>query len=69
MNQCQGCQLGLPIENGFHKGAELVYCTKDRYTTSTKEVLQDIEQEVEAFKPAVSMLVTDVLAIIRKYKK
>jgi hypothetical protein len=40
LNQCDGCRLGLPVENGIHvvigSGGYTDYymgCTKDRYAT------------------------------------
>ena len=39
MNQCDGCNVGAPIENGIHDYANgsRIGCTRDKYTFSSKE--------------------------------
>ena len=39
INMCDGCQRGLPIEKGLHKGQgyDLTTCTADRYKQGTEK--------------------------------
>ncbi len=43
INCCDGCQRGLPIKDGIHKGTgyDMIGCTKDRYESSPKELKQE----------------------------
>lgn len=36
INQCDGCQAGLPLVNGIHQDDQYfgIACTKDRYKTN-----------------------------------
>lgn len=47
MNQCDGCNRGLPLDNGIHRGDgyDFIGCTKELYMTT------DLE---ETYKDAVS---------------
>ena len=45
MNQCDGCNRGLPLVNGIHRGEgyDLIGCTADRYKTTQETTMEYVE--------------------------
>lgn len=52
MNQCDGCQRGLPVHNGIHMGeCEMFVCQRDRYTLELEPMAEDKWHDESKRKP------------------